>query len=100
MIISGGVNIYPQEAENVLAGHPSVADVAVIGVPDPHWGEVGMAVVVPAKGAGPTLEALHEFAAGALARFKLPKHLVLVDELPRNVTGKVSRDALKGRYAQ
>ena len=100
MYKSGGENVYPAEVENVLSTHPEVADVAVIGVPDPHWGEVGLAVVVPAKGAGPTLEALHEFAAGALARFKLPKHLVLVEELPRNVTGKVSRDALKGRYAQ
>jgi fatty-acyl-CoA synthase len=100
MYKSGGENVYPAEVENVLSAHPDVADVAVIGVPDPHWTEVGMAVVVPAEGAAPTLDSLHEFAAGALARFKLPKHLVLVDELPRNVTGKVSRDALKQRYAQ
>ncbi|HEX4359558.1 MAG TPA: AMP-binding protein [Pseudonocardia sp.] len=100
MYKSGGENVYPAEVENVLSAHPDVADVAVIGVPDPHWTEVGMAVVVPAEGAAPTLDSLHEFAAGALARFKLPKHLVLVEELPRNVTGKVSRDALKQRYAQ
>ncbi|HEX4247400.1 MAG TPA: hypothetical protein VH008_06005, partial [Pseudonocardia sp.] len=100
MYKSGGENVYPAEVENVLSEHPDVADLAVIGIPDTQWGEVGMAVVVPTAGATPTLEGLHEFAAGALARFKLPKSLVLVEELPRNVTGKVSRDALKQRYSQ
>jgi len=100
MYKSGGENVYPAEVENVLSVHPEVADIAVVGMPDPKWGEVGVAVVVPAPEAAPTLQLLHEFAGDKLARFKLPKKLVLVEELPRNVTGKVSRDALKERYAQ
>jgi fatty-acyl-CoA synthase len=99
MYKSGGENVYPAEVENVLALHPGVADIAVIGVPDAHWGEVGLAVVVPATGAAPTLEGLAEFAGDRLARYKLPKRLVLVDELPRNATGKVSRAALTTRYS-
>jgi fatty-acyl-CoA synthase len=98
MYKSGGENVYPAEVENVLGLHPDVADLAVVGVPDDRWGEVGLAVVVPAPGKRPTLEDLHTFAAEKLARFKLPKSLVLVDDLPRNVTGKVSRDALKQQY--
>jgi fatty-acyl-CoA synthase len=98
MYKSGGENVYPAEVENVLSLHPDVADLAVVGVPDERWGEVGLAVVVPAPGAQPTLEDLHTFAAEKLARFKLPKSLVLVDDLPRNVTGKVSRDTLKQQY--
>jgi len=100
MYKSGGENVYPAEVENVLSVHPEVADVAVVGMPDPRWGEVGVAVVVPAPGAAPSLELLHQFAADRLARFKLPKKLVLVGELPRNATGKVSRDALKERYGR
>ena len=100
MYKSGGENVYPAEVENVLSVHPAVADVTVLGVPDQTWGEVGLAVVVPAPGHEPTLEELCAFAADKLARFKLPKKLVLVDELPRNATGKVSRAALKERYGQ
>jgi fatty-acyl-CoA synthase len=98
MYKSGGENVYPAEVENVLSLHPDVADLAVVGVPDERWGEVGLAVVVPAAGKQPTLEQLHAFAAEKLARFKLPKSVVLVEDLPRNVTGKVSRDALKQQY--
>lgn len=100
MYKSGGENVYPAEVENVLSVHPSVADVSVIGVPDPRWQEVGLAVVVPVPGATPTLDELCAFAEARLARFKLPKRLVLVDELPRNVTGKVSRAALKEQYGR
>jgi fatty-acyl-CoA synthase len=100
MYKSGGENVYPAEVENVLGLHPDVTDLAVVGVPDDRWGEVGLAVVVPAPGARPTLEQLHEFAGEKLARYKLPKSLVLVEDLPRNVTGKVSRDALKQQYSR
>jgi fatty-acyl-CoA synthase len=99
MYKSGGENVYPAEVENVLSLHPDVADLAVVGVPDEKWGEVGLVVVVPAPGRTPTLEQLHEFAGEKLARYKLPKSMVLVEDLPRNVTGKVSRDALKEQYA-
>jgi fatty-acyl-CoA synthase len=98
MYKSGGENVYPAEVELVLANSPDVLDVAVIGVADPRWGEVGMAVVVPTAGSSPTLEALREFGQQRLARYKLPVHLVLVDELARNVTGKVSRERLRTMY--
>jgi fatty-acyl-CoA synthase len=96
MYKSGGENVYPAEVENVLSLHPAVADIAVVGVPDERWGEVGMAVVVAA--AEVTLDDLVAFAADKLARFKLPKRLAVVPELPRNVTGKVNRDALREQY--
>ncbi len=99
MYKSGGENVYPAEVENVLSTHPEVRDIAVVGVPDATWGEVGSAVVVPVPGARPTLEGLRAFAEGRLARYKMPRRLVLVDELPRNVTGKVSREALRERYS-
>ncbi len=98
MYKSGGENVYPAEVENVLSVHPAVADIAVVGVPDEKWGEVGVAVVVPASGGAPTLAELHAFAGDKLARFKLPKQVVIVEELPRNVTGKVSRERLREDY--
>lgn len=99
MYKSGGENVYPAEVELVLANSPDVQDVAIVGVPDPKWGEVGMAVVVPAQGRIITLDGLRAFGEQRLARYKLPLHLVVVDELARNVTGKVSRDKLRTMYA-
>jgi fatty-acyl-CoA synthase len=98
MFKSGGENIYPAEIEHVLSLHPGVRDVGVVGVVDEEWGEVGLAVVVPEPGATVTLDVLNVFAAQRLARYKLPKRLALVDDLPRNVTGKVSRDQLRSDY--
>lgn len=98
MYKSGGENVYPAEVERVLGSHPNVAEITVIGVDDPQWGEVGLAVVVSRGEAVPTLEELNEFARDRLARYKLPKSLVIVEHLPRNVTGKVSRADLKARY--
>jgi fatty-acyl-CoA synthase len=101
MIISGGVNIYPQEAENVLAGHPAVADVAVIGVPDPEMGEAVRAVVQlgdPA-GAGPQLEAeILAYCRAELATYKCPRSVDFVDELPRDPNGKLYKRMLRERY--
>ena len=94
LIISGGENIHPSEVESVLAGHPDVAEVAVIGVPDPKWGEVPRALVVPRPGAAPTLEALVGFCSGRLARYKLPRTLRLLEALPRTPAGKVDRRGL------
>jgi fatty-acyl-CoA synthase len=99
MYKTGGENVYPAEVENVLSLHPTVADVAVVGVPDQDWGEVGLAVVVATSGATPTLTELTSWAGATLARYKLPKRLVLVGELPRNVTGKVNREELRAAYA-
>jgi acyl-CoA synthetase (AMP-forming)/AMP-acid ligase II len=101
MIISGGVNIYPQEAENVLAGHPSVVDVAVIGVPDPEMGEAVKAVVQLVDGVapGPSLEAeLLAFCRGDLATYKCPRTVDFVGELPRHDNGKLYKRLLRERY--
>jgi acyl-CoA synthetase (AMP-forming)/AMP-acid ligase II len=95
MIISGGENIYPAEVENALIGHPSVAEVAVIGVPDERWGEAVRAVVVPSPGASQDDADLMAWAAGRIARYKLPKSIEWVEALPRNHTGKVLRRILR-----
>ncbi|MDE3086410.1 MAG: AMP-binding protein [Acidobacteriota bacterium] len=93
VVISGGFNVYPAEVEEVLARHPGVAEVAVAGTPSEEWGEVVTAWVVPA---GPVLDtgALVEFAAGELAPYKRPRVVHLVEALPRNAMGKVTRSAL------
>jgi acyl-CoA synthetase (AMP-forming)/AMP-acid ligase II len=93
VIITGGENVYPAEVEAVLAGHPHVADVAVIGIPDDRWGETVHAVVVAAPGLD-TGE-LITWARGGLAGFKCPTGVTVVSHLPRNATGKVLRSALR-----
>jgi long-chain acyl-CoA synthetase len=101
MIISGGVNIYPQEAENVLCLHPEVADVAVLGVPDEEMGEQVKAVVQPVDpaAAGPELEArLIAYCREHLAPYKCPKSVDFRDELPRHPTGKLYKRLLKDEY--
>ncbi|GAA3138819.1 acyl-CoA synthetase [Planomonospora alba] len=101
MIISGGVNIYPQEAENVLAVHPEVADVAVIGVPDEEMGEQVKAVVEPVSMelAGPGLEAeLIAYCRSRLAAYKCPKSVDFRPELPRHPTGKLYKRLLRDEY--
>ncbi len=103
MIISGGVNIYPQETENHLVMHPKVHDVAVIGVPDEVMGEAVKAVVVPAAGtaAGPELEReLIEFCRAGIAHYKCPVTIDFVDTLPRTETGKMAKRLLRDRYWQ
>jgi len=94
VIITGGENVYPAEVEAVLARHPDVADVAVIGVPDDRWGETVHAVVV-ARSAGVDQAALIGFARQQLAGFKCPTGVTVAPELPRNATGKVLRAALR-----
>lgn len=101
MIISGGVNIYPAEIENVLSVHPRVADVAVFGIPNDEWGEEVKAVVQPADGAEPgdALAAeLVEYARGELARFKLPNSVDFVEQLPRDPNGKLYKRNLREPY--
>jgi acyl-CoA synthetase (AMP-forming)/AMP-acid ligase II len=103
MIISGGVNIYPQEAENLLAVHPKVADVAVIGVPDPEMGEQVKAVVQPASmdDAGPELAAeLIAYCRVHLAHYKCPRSVDFRDDLPRHPTGKLLKRVLRDEYAR
>jgi len=98
MYKSGGENVFPAEVEQVLLGHPAVSEVAVIGVADDRWGEVGLAVVVTARDQTLSLEDLREVCDGRLARYKHPKHLVIVDAFPRNVTGKISKQDLRTQY--
>ena len=101
MIISGGVNIYPQEAENVLAGHPAVADVAVIGVPDPEMGEAvkGVVQLVDAAEGGPQMEAtLLSYCREHLSGYKCPRTIDFVDQLPRDPNGKLYKRHLRERY--
>jgi acyl-CoA synthetase (AMP-forming)/AMP-acid ligase II len=103
MIISGGVNIYPQEAENLLAMHPLVDDVAVFGIPDEEMGEAVHAVVQPAPGAlaGPALAAeLIAYCRDRLAHYKCPRSVDFRDELPRHPTGKLYKRLLKDEYWQ
>jgi fatty-acyl-CoA synthase len=96
MVKSGGVNLYPVEIEEVLAKHPTVRDVAVIGIPDVEWGERLVAVVV-ARGDFDPID-VERFAKRSLASVKVPKQWELVDELPRNATGKVLKKDLRGRF--
>jgi long-chain acyl-CoA synthetase len=98
LIISGGENISPKEVEEVIYGHPSVFEVAVIGVPDKKWGEATKAVVVLRSGKAATEEEIIAFCRHNLARFKVPKSVVFTDSLPKTASGKISRKELKDRY--
>ncbi|MEO8312028.1 MAG: long-chain-fatty-acid--CoA ligase [Caldimonas sp.] len=98
MIISGGENIYPAEIERVLAEHPQIQDVAVIGVPDERWGEVPKAVVVAAPGQTLDTEQLLAWCRERMAAFKCPKTVDVVNELPRNPTGKILKKDLRKPY--
>jgi len=98
MIVSGGENVYPAEVENVLAGHPAVADVAVIGVPDERWGEAVKALVVATAGAEPDEAKLIAFCRSRLAGYKCPKSVDVVETLPRTPSGKVLKRELRASY--
>ena len=95
MFISGGENVYPAEVENAITDHPDVAEVAVVGVPDDRWGEVGRAFVRPRAGAVLDPAGLREFLLPRLAKYKIPVHVEVVTELPRTGSGKVLKPALR-----
>ena len=95
VIISGGENIYPAELENVLALCPDIAEVAVVGRPDERWGEAVVAVVVPRPGRQISPERIAELLEGQVARYKLPREVVLMQSLPRTALGKVMREQIK-----
>ena len=97
MIISGGENIYPAEIENLLAGHPAVAECAVVGLADASWGEVVVAALVARPGCAATDEELLAFLAARIARYKLPRRIVWVDALPKTALGKVQKPQLVSR---
>lgn len=98
MIISGGENIYPAEVENLISDLPGVSGVAVIGVPDERWGEVPWAVVTMHDEAELDVAFVRESLDGKIARYKIPKNVVVVDELPRTASGKVRKPDLRQRF--
>lgn len=100
LIISGGENISPAEIERVLIRFPGVRDVAVVGVADPQWGEVPVAALCHAGAEPPALDAVRDFVAGHLGRFKRPAALVSLPALPRNGSGKIDRSAVRARVAE
>lgn len=98
LIIRGGENISPEEVENVLYSHPKIEEAAVIGIPDPEWGQEPRAIVVLKKGAEATAEEIMEFCRQRLSSFKRPRSVIFVDSLPRNPMGKVLKRVLRQQY--
>jgi fatty-acyl-CoA synthase len=91
MVIRGGENVYPREVEEFLYGHPAIADVQVIGVPDQRYGEELMALIIPREGASLDADAVREFCQGRIAHYKIPRYVKTVDAFPMTVTGKVQK---------
>lgn len=98
MYISGGENVYPAEVENTILDFEQVDEAVVIGVSDPRWGEVGLAVVVPHRGQDIDLAGLKQHCADHLAKFKVPKHFKVASELPKNPSGKVVKPEVRALY--
>ncbi len=99
MYISGGSNVYPREVEEVLLTHPDMAEVAIIGVPDPRWGEVGLAVCVAVPGIVPDEASLRAFVESRIARYKQPAHYAFLPEMPKTGYGKVTKKLLRETLA-
>ncbi|MEI6465407.1 MAG: long-chain fatty acid--CoA ligase, partial [Verrucomicrobiota bacterium] len=95
MIISGGENIYPAEIENILSECRDIAEATVVGRPDPRWGEVVVAVVVPRGGATVSREQVLSLFEGRIARYKQPKDVVFIGEIPKTALGKVRKEAVR-----
>jgi fatty-acyl-CoA synthase len=98
MLITGGENVYPAEVEEVILGHPKVAEVGVIGVPDEKWGESVRAVVVPLPHQTLSAEEIQDSCREKLAKYKIPKSVIFVDELPRNPSGKILKRILREEH--
>lgn len=98
LIISGGYNIYPKEIELILDDQPGVLESAVVGVPHPDFGETVVGIIVPEMGAAPDTDSIMTAISGSLARFKHPRKLVVMDELPRNTMGKVQKNILREQF--
>jgi malonyl-CoA/methylmalonyl-CoA synthetase len=101
LIITGGLNVYPKEIEELIDAMPGVSESAVVGLPDPDYGEAVTAIVVP-KASDSTLDAnaIISDLKTRLAGFKIPKSIYFVDELPRNAMGKVQKNVLRERYSR
>ncbi|MGH3089746.1 MAG: class I adenylate-forming enzyme family protein, partial [Rubrobacteraceae bacterium] len=100
MIISGGFNVYPVTVENALAEHPAVREVSVLGLPHPDWGEAVVAAVVLAPDEEASPDELIEFCRGKVGRFEVPKHVEVMDELPKGVTAKVQKHEIKAWFEE
>jgi fatty-acyl-CoA synthase len=98
MYRSGGENVYPAEIERILADHPKVFNVAIIGVPDEKWGETGMALITVNEGERLTKEEALSYLQGKVARYKIPRHVEFVDELPMTASGRIKKVDLKEKY--
>jgi len=98
MIISGGENIYPAEIEDSLLGNPKIMDAAVIGYPHEKWGEAVKAIVVVTQGETLTEEELIEWCQGKIGKFKIPKTVIITEEIPRSPTGKILKTVLREQY--
>jgi acyl-CoA synthetase (AMP-forming)/AMP-acid ligase II len=99
MILTGGENVYSREVEEVLYTHPAVSEAAVIGLPDPKWGENVAAVIVLKQGQTATEEEIIGAVKDRLASYKKPKRVIFIDELPKTVSGKIIKRELRDRYA-
>ena len=97
MFITGGFNVYPAEVENLLLYHPAIGQVAVVGIPDPRMGEVGLAFVVPALDVAPDEEEILTWARERMANFKVPRRISVVESLPMNANGKVLKYELRNQ---
>jgi fatty-acyl-CoA synthase len=95
MIIRGGENVYPREIEEYLFGHPAIADVQVVGVPDPRYGEEICAWVRLREGAQATVEQVREFCKGRIAHYKVPRYVLFANDFPMTVTGKIQKFKLR-----
>jgi acyl-CoA synthetase (AMP-forming)/AMP-acid ligase II len=100
MILTGGENVYPREVEEVLYEHPAVVEAAVLGAPDPKWGEKVVAVVCVREGHDITAAELVSFCRERIASYKKPRHVVFVDVLPKNASGKVLKRELREQIAE
>jgi fatty-acyl-CoA synthase len=99
MFISGGENVYPAEVENAIFELPQVAETAVIGIKDDKWGEAGLAVVALKPEAQLNADGVIAFLKDRLAKYKVPKRVIFVDQLPRNAAGKVIKNKLREEYS-
>ena len=95
MYISGGSNVYPRDIEEKLLLHPAVSEVAVLGMPDPKWGECGVAICVPAEGSTVSVSELEEWLGPRLARYKMPRHFLIWEDLPKSGYGKIVKRTIR-----
>lgn len=95
MYISGGSNVYPKEVEEVLLTHPGLSEVAILGIPDPEWGEIGLAVCVPVDGSSPDPAELSDFLNGQVARYKMPARYLFIEEMPTSAYGKITKKLVR-----